>query len=96
MIDKKLWEDLMNAVAEIIDVSYTLQCLNEVAYNQTGYLANITLSVTQLTVRVIDNATDTINDVIDAIKVTDTTNESTTINNVIKWNNPEGDDPCKK
>ena len=96
MIDKKLLEDLMNAVAEIIDVSYTLQCLNEVAYNQTGYLANITLSVTQLTVRVIDNATDTINDVIDAIKVTDTTNESTTINNVIKWNNPEGDDPCKK
>lgn len=80
MIDKKLLEDLTNAVAEIIDVSYTLQCLNCVAYNETGDFANITLSVTQLTARVIDNATDTIDNVIDILKELET----------------RGDEPCKE
>lgn len=67
MIDRKLIDELTEAVKDIIDVSYTLQCLNDVAYNQVGSFANMTLSVTQLLAKVIDNATDTIHDVIDAI-----------------------------
>ena len=67
MIDVKLMNDLTDAVEDIIDASYTLQCLNDAAHDEIGYFANITASITQLMVKVINNAIETINNVIDSI-----------------------------
>ena len=73
MIDKKLIDGIWDAVAEINEVGYTLQCLTDAANYNVGdaddanHFVNMAMSVTQLLAKVLDKTTNALSNIADAI-----------------------------
>lgn len=67
MIDKKLIDEFAETVRDIVNTSYALLGLTLLLNDEQNEIAHIANGVTSLSVKVLDNATDVLWSMVDAI-----------------------------
>lgn len=69
MIDKKLIDEFTETVEDIVNTSYALLGLTFLLSDEQNEIAHITNGVISLVVKVLDNATDVLWNMVNAINV---------------------------